>query len=195
MKARGDFRCARGLLPALLPALLWSASAVAGELPPEHIVSRMGEAMGTVVEMKVWARDDEAARAAIARAFGEIARLELLMTTWREDSDVSKVNAAAGVAPVAVGPETFDCVKRSLEFSRLSGGAFDVTFYSLKGLWKFDQDLEPRLPDPKLLEEKRRLIDYVYERHRFWTGQQFGGILPSQKALEIPCRNKRKMCC
>src|SRR5262249_10242145 len=92
--------------------------------------------------------------------FDEIARIERLMTTWRDDSDISKVNAAAGVAPVAVSPETFECVKRSLEYSRLSGGAFDVSFYALKGLWKFDQDLEPKLPDPKVLKERIALIDY-----------------------------------
>src|SRR5207245_2613902 len=91
-----------------------------------HLVARGAEAMGTFVEIRVWTSEDDRARAAIGQALDEIARLERLMTTWSEDSDVSRVNAAAGVSPVKVGPETFACVSRSLEFSRRSGGAFDV---------------------------------------------------------------------
>src|SRR5207237_823523 len=101
------------------------------ELPPAHLIGRAGEAMGTVVEIKVWARDDARAREAIGRAFDEIDRIERLMTTWRDDSDISRVNAAAGIAPVVVSPETFECVARAQEYSRLSGGAFDITFYAL----------------------------------------------------------------
>ena len=128
--------------------------------PSPHLVARGGEAMGTVVDMKVWTTDDDKAREAMGRAFDEITRLEHLMTTWREDSDVSRINAAAGGKPVVVSPETFECIRRSLEFSRRSGGAFDITFYALKGLWKFDQDLEAKLPDPKEIRERIKLIDY-----------------------------------
>jgi thiamine biosynthesis lipoprotein len=116
--------------------------------------------MGTIVDMKVWTTDDAGARAAMDKAFAEIGRLEGLMTTWREDSDVSRVNAAAGVAPVEVSRETFECIRRSLEFSRLSGGAFDITFYALKGLWKFDEDREAKLPDPKEVRRRIALIDW-----------------------------------
>jgi thiamine biosynthesis lipoprotein len=131
----------------------------AGGVEP-HIVARAGEAMGTVVEIKVWSADDTRARAAIGEAFDEIARIERLMTTWRDDSDISRLNAAAGVTPVTVSPETLECIERSLEFSRRSHGAFDVTYYALKGLWKFDQDLEPKLPDPVELKRRIKLIDY-----------------------------------
>jgi FAD:protein FMN transferase len=131
----------------------------AGGVEP-HIVARAGEAMGTVVEIKVWSADDARARAAIGEAFDEIARIERLMTTWRDDSDISRLNAAAGVTPVTVSPETLECIERSLEFSRRSHGAFDVTYYALKGLWKFDQDLEPKLPDPVELKRRIKLIDY-----------------------------------
>ena len=82
------------------------------------------------------------------------------MTTWREDSDISKVNAAAGVSAVVVSPETLEVVSRSRHFSEISGGVFDITFYALKGLWKFDQDLEARLPDPAELKRRLPLIDY-----------------------------------
>ena len=103
--------------------------------------------MGTVVEIKVWTDDEIAGSAAVGEALAEVRKLEARMTTWREDSEVSRVNASAGGPPVPVSLETFEVIARSTEFSRASGGVFDVSFYALKGLWKFDQDLEKRVPD------------------------------------------------
>ncbi len=125
-----------------------------------HLVSRADQAMGTFVEIKVWTNQDDAARAAIGEALDEVHRIERLMTTWSDTSDISRVNAAAGKAPVEVSPETLECVKRSLDFSRRSHGAFDISFYALKGLWKFDQDLEAKLPDPAEVQKRIKLIDY-----------------------------------
>jgi thiamine biosynthesis lipoprotein len=152
--------CTRGKAGAAPPPSPPAAEKPSVELPAPHLITRGGEAMGTLVEIKIWGRDDAGAQAAISAAFEEIARLERLMTTWREDSDVSRVNANAGISPVAVAPETFEVIRRSLEFSRRSGGAFDITFYALKGLWKFDQDLDARLPDRKELRRRLPLIDY-----------------------------------
>ena len=135
-------------------------SAVASAALAPELVTRSTQAMGTFVQIRVYTRDVAGAHAAITAAFAEIARLERLMTTWRPDSDISRVNAAAGLHPVAVSPETLECVARSLDYSRLSGGAFDVSYYGLKGLWKFDQDLEARLPDPAELRRRLRLVDY-----------------------------------
>ena len=114
--------------------------------------------MGTIINIRVWTDDDAAAQPALTAAFDELARLEKLMTTWRDDSDISRINAAAGVHAVAVSKETLEVVKRSIEFSRLSGGAFDISYYALHGLWKFDQDLEAKLPDPAEVKRRIKLI-------------------------------------
>ena len=116
--------------------------------------------MGTLVQIRVYTTDEAGAAAAMEAALAEIGRLERLMTTWRPDSDISRVNQAAGVAPVVVAPETRECVQRALEFSRLSGGAFDISYYALQGLWKFDEDLAPRLPDARELRRRLALIDH-----------------------------------
>jgi thiamine biosynthesis lipoprotein len=79
-------------------------------------------------------------------ATAEIVRIEKLMTTWDAASEVSRVNASAGKAAVAVGPETFDVIQESLRASAMSQGCFDITFETLHGLWKFDQDLDPHPP-------------------------------------------------
>lgn len=98
--------------------------------------------------------DAAAARRAFEAATAEIVRVENLMTTWR-DSELSRVNAQAGKAPVAVGDETLMVIGEALKTSELSQGTFDITFETLHGLWKFDEDLEP-VP-PKTADLKKRL--------------------------------------
>jgi thiamine biosynthesis lipoprotein len=82
------------------------------------------------------------------------------MSPWRRDSDVGRINAAAGKHPVAVGADTLAVVEKSLWVSELSGGAFDVTFASLGELWRFDPDRAPAVPDRALVARARARIDY-----------------------------------
>jgi thiamine biosynthesis lipoprotein len=102
--------------------------------------------------------DDGSARRAIRRAIDEIRRLEGLFTTWRDDSEIARLNAAAGVAPVPVSPETLDVLEASLAASALSGGAFDVTVEAFHGLWRFDEDLDPRPPAPSAIAARLALV-------------------------------------
>ena len=126
-------------------------------------VTAESSAMGTRLNFTALTSDrvDEAhVRAAIERAIQEIRRLESLMTTWKDDSEVSRINQSAGKAPVRVGPETLDVIAKSLWISELSGGVFDISFEVMHGLWRFDEDLEKRVPDSAAIEERRKLIDY-----------------------------------
>ena len=121
------------------------------------------KAMGTHLLLAAYtseARDEAALRATFERAVAEIQRLEGLMTTWRPDSEVSRINAAAGKSAVAVGPETLAVIEKSVWMSQRSEGVFDITFEAMHGLWKFDQDLEERIPARAAVEAARRLIDY-----------------------------------
>jgi thiamine biosynthesis lipoprotein len=134
---------------------------------PAHAVPRRvsieGKAMGTHVLLVAFTSDalDEAAlRPKLEAALAEIRRVEALMTTWRDDSEVSRINAAAGKEAVKVGPETLEVIEKSLWASRASGGVFDITFEAMHGLWKFDQDLEERIPSPAAVAKARRLIDF-----------------------------------
>jgi thiamine biosynthesis lipoprotein len=93
-------------------------------------------------------------------ATAEIVRLEKLMTTWDPASEVSRVNAAAGKAPVAVGPETFDVIREAIHASEISEGTFDITFETLHGLWKFDQDLDAHPPTPAAVHAQARYVGF-----------------------------------
>ncbi len=72
------------------------------------------------------------------------------------------MNAAAGKTSVKVDPETFAVVKESLHTSDISSGTFDITFESLHGLWKFDQDLDPHPPTAEQVKAKLSLVGYKH---------------------------------
>lgn len=136
------------------------------DAPSGYYVTRSTTAMGTAVQVRAYLPTQPTAtrEAEIARhleaAIAEIRRLEGLMTTWRPDSDISKVNAKAGVDKVAVSPEVFEVLIRSQEFAQKSKGAFDISFDALRGLWKFDEEISPTLPDDKELKRRLPLINY-----------------------------------
>jgi thiamine biosynthesis lipoprotein len=99
-------------------------------------------------------------REAFNAATNEMRRLERLMTTWRSDSEVSHINSNAGRRSVRVSLETFLVIKEALKTSSLSGGAFDITFESLHGLWKFDEDLEPTPPSEEAVAALLPLVNF-----------------------------------
>jgi thiamine biosynthesis lipoprotein len=119
--------------------------------------------MGTHISLAAYTTptlDEPSVRKAFDACVAEIRRIEALMTTWRPDAELSRVNAAAGRSPVAVSQETFDIVKESIHASEISEGAFDITFESLHGLWKFDQDLDPHPPTDAQIRAKLPLVGY-----------------------------------
>ena len=128
-------------------------------------VTGEARAMGTHLTYAAFTTPEvDAARVHMAfeAATAEIKRLEKLMTTWDPTSEVSRVNAAAGKAPVEVANETFDVIRESIHASEMSGGAFDVTFETLHGLWKFDEDLDPHPPSAEEVRARRKYLGYQH---------------------------------
>ena len=92
--------------------------------------------------------DAASVRALFDAATAEIVRLEKLMTTWDPTARSRGSTRRPASSPVAVSPETFDVIREALHASEISEGTFDITFETLHGLWKFDQDLDPHPPTP-----------------------------------------------
>lgn len=116
--------------------------------------------MGTRVEITAEGKNRALVAARVEAAFGEIDRLEALMSSFKPESEVSRINRAAGTAAVAVSPEVFEVIARSLEISRASGGAFDISFAPLGDLWK-DSGVEPvRVPEPAAVAAKLKLVGW-----------------------------------
>ena len=95
--------------------------------------------MGTIVEITIAHDDEERARDAMEAVFAELERIDALLSTYRPDSEVSRMNGSAFVEPVPVSVELFRLLSRSLEIGRLSNGAFDVTIGRLVDLWQLDE--------------------------------------------------------
>jgi FAD:protein FMN transferase len=126
-------------------------------------VSLEDKAMGTHVVLAAFTSadfDEAAIRPKLEKALAEIRRLEGLMTTWQPDSEISRVNAAAGKSAVAVSPETRSVIQKSVWMSERSEGVFDITFEAMHGLWKFDQDHDEQIPSAAAVQKARKLIDY-----------------------------------
>jgi FAD:protein FMN transferase len=116
--------------------------------------------MGNHFELSVIAQDEAWAQECIDAGVGEIQRIEKLLTTFSEDSETNLINRQAGIAPVQVSRETYDIIDRSLRISRLTQGAFDITYGSVdKRLWNFDTRMQS-LPDEETAKQMVRLINY-----------------------------------
>jgi thiamine biosynthesis lipoprotein len=131
---------------------------------PPRVVARTFPVMGTEVTFSAYSADPDAAEHAFAAAYDEIRRVEKLMTDWERpgepESDIVKINKAAGKKAVKVSPETIEVIEKSLEMSRRSEGAFDITFAAMHGLWKFDEDMDKSIPSPEEIEKRRKLINW-----------------------------------
>jgi thiamine biosynthesis lipoprotein len=129
--------------------------------PADRVIERTHEAMGTIVTIKAWAEDEDATVRAFAEAFAEFDRIDRLMTTWIDDSDVSKINAAAGSGKaIKVSAEVIQVLEAAREASRLTGGAFDVTVGGFFGVWKFDQDRDDTIPDDATVAARLKLVGW-----------------------------------
>lgn len=106
-------------------------------------VARRAALMGTDIEVLVLGGEEAAAVGAAEAALAEMARIEALMSEWREDSLLSAVNRAAGRQPVAVTTELLRLLAESARAAELSAGAFDITFAGAGRLWDFKR------PDPR----------------------------------------------
>jgi thiamine biosynthesis lipoprotein len=116
--------------------------------------------MGNRFEISVVADEEEWANAMIDAAVAEIQRIEKLLTTFGDDSETNWVNANAGLQPVHVSRETIELVQRSIRISKLTQGAFDITYGSIdKKLWNFDKTMTA-LPDAATAKQMVRLINY-----------------------------------
>ncbi len=116
--------------------------------------------MGSTLQLTAWTGDKARAQAAFEKVFAEFQRLESLMSTWVPDSDVQRINRAAGLHPVKVSPDVVATLKTAHRISEWTGGKFDVTFGVLAGLWKFDHDQTNALPEAGEVRRRLGLIDY-----------------------------------
>jgi len=116
--------------------------------------------MGNNFSFSVVANDEQQAKRCIVMAVAEVRRIEALLTTYADSSQTNLIIRNAGIEPVKVDQEVFNLIERCIKISRLTQGAFDITYGSLdKGLWNFDKNMTA-LPSRATAKQLVRLINY-----------------------------------
>ncbi|WP_339627815.1 FAD:protein FMN transferase [uncultured Maribacter sp.] len=94
--------------------------------------------MGSRFDITVVAKDPIEANKHIDLAINEITRIERLISSWDPKSQTSEINRNAGIKPVKVDAELFELIQRGIGISKLTDGAFDISYASMDKIWKFD---------------------------------------------------------
>ena len=116
--------------------------------------------MGNNFTITVVAKNEKTGNENINLAIGEIRRIERLLTTYKEDSQTNLINENAGIKPVKVDLEVFNLIERCISISKITQGAFDISYGSIdKSLWNFDKTMTS-LPDALTAKKMVHLIDY-----------------------------------
>jgi thiamine biosynthesis lipoprotein len=115
--------------------------------------------MGTQVSITVVAKTGKEGEAAIDAAMAEVRRFDRMMSLYRNGSEITRVNLAAGKDPVTVSPEMIEMVEAARKISDLTDGAFDVTVGPLVVLWQMRLK-EGRAPTEAEIERIRSRVGY-----------------------------------
>ena len=129
------------LLTIFLSVVVASLSA-AGPAQAEW-VSREEAIMGTRIAVELWAADRARGEELITQVMAEMRRVDELMSTYKPTSQVSIVNAEAAKHPVVVDADLFGLLQSALEFSRITEGAFDITYASVGYLYDYRRHIKP----------------------------------------------------
>lgn len=119
---------------------------------------RSARLMGSAFEFIILT-DAEAGESLLDDCVAEVQRIEFLLTEFSNTSQTAKINQAAGQEPVQVDDETFQIIKRSLNISKLTQGAFDITAGVLKKLYNFKGEAF-KIPDAKILAQALMKVGY-----------------------------------
>jgi len=137
---------------ALCLALSLDPTRVSSSALHHHAAARMSMACEYAIE--AYGRDAEALPRILAEAFDEVDRIDRLMSHYKPDSPLSRINREADRHPVAVSQELFDFIAEAMRYDRESGGTFDITVGPLMKAWGFFRG-EGRLPSESELAGAR----------------------------------------
>lgn len=134
--------------------ILSGLSGFAGE-----VFTRTLKLMGSRFEITVVASNKSEGDQFIRMAIDEITRIEQLISSWDPSTQTSLINQNAGIKPVKVDPELFRLIERSIQISRITDGAFDISFAAMDKIWKFDGTMT-QLPDSSQVRQSVSKVGY-----------------------------------
>jgi thiamine biosynthesis lipoprotein len=114
-----------------------SSEVVRSQSAEDQLFSASRAAMGTTFTIYLYSSDQVKADTDFEAAFDEIERIEEALSNYRPSSELSRINRLAAQQSVTTDPEVFDLLQTSFDYSRRSGGAFDITVGPLMQAWGF----------------------------------------------------------
>lgn len=146
-------------ITTLILALLFCLGGPPPACGEEVRVERSRPMMGTMVEITALGPDHALCDRAMEQAFQEIEAVDRLMSTFKADSQVSRLNRLSGKAWVSLDPEVLEVLEAAALYSRQSEGAFDITVVPLLRLWGFYRE-KGHLPSPQEIDRARSRVNY-----------------------------------
>jgi len=136
--------------------------------------------MGSRFEIAVVSESEKKGNDYIDLAISEISRIEKLISSWDANSQTSLINKNAGIKPVQVDKELFDLIQRSLQISKITDGAFDITYASMDKIWKFDRSMTA-MPSAAEIEVSVKKIGY----HKIVLDSENLSVFLKEKGMKI----------
>lgn len=127
-----------------------------GKTQTEQFFDRNGVAMDTTVSLRAAGGD---AQGALQESMDFINRLDRLAGTNHADSDISKINAAAGKSYVAVDPDVYEMISFAKTYSEKSRGAWDISVGIFTKLWDIGNPDE-HIPAPAEIQKHLSYVNY-----------------------------------
>lgn len=115
--------------------------------------------MGSRFEITIVAKDADLGKQYIEIATAEISRIERLISSWDPNSQTSEINRQAGKKAVKVDSELFQLIERSIGISKLTDGAFDISYASMDKVWNFDGSMK-KLPSEEQIAASVAKVGY-----------------------------------
>jgi thiamine biosynthesis lipoprotein len=153
----------------LFVCLLAAAPLAPASEPGLHVVRRAHYVMGTVFEIEAYGKDAERTAAAVEESFAAIRRADEILSDYRDDSELSRLNRDGAQGSVHLSADLFAVLRKSVEYSRLTDGAFDVTVGPAVDAWR-RASKEGRMPNDG--ERSRWLSLVSHSLLRFDDSQQ-----------------------
>ena len=140
----------------LIVSILFFTSIINGQ----QLHKKTLKLMGSRFDITVSAKDSVNASNYINIAVDEISRIEKLISSWDPNSQTSKIIKNAGIKPVKVDKELFQLIERALAISKLTDGAFDISYASMDKIWKFNGSMKTM---PSKEEIKKSVLKVGYK--------------------------------
>ncbi|HEY4482265.1 MAG TPA: FAD:protein FMN transferase, partial [Candidatus Brocadiaceae bacterium] len=130
-----------------------------GEFSEVKLIKQTRMIMGTFAEVSIYSNDENTAGKAIEESLDEMERMDRIMSNYKKESELSRLNKKAVKSPVPCNGELLDVIEQSQYYSELSGGAFDITVSPIVALWGFFRE-KGNMPPDKEIERLLPAVSY-----------------------------------